>query len=704
MGGIDVVEKRPFDQARYFKRWKQDRNRLSTEVPCIDPPENPERRAACGQSLRLFLETYFPETTGLSPFSEDHIRVIERMDLALRTGGRQANCVYRGFAKTTITENAAIWAALYGYRECIVVFGASAPATVLLMNSIKGELEGNELLADDFPEVCAPIQCLEGKPQRCRSQVYGPTGAQTHVRWSADYVVMPLVDVPWNRSGGTVIAARGLTAASRGISIKHPDGRKVRMDFALIDDPQTDESAKSPTEVESRMSIILRGIIKSASHRKAIACVVNGTVIRANDVMDQLCDREVSPAWESERVPMIRDWPDALETLWAEYRETRHGFDPEIVGDTARAHQDATALYESKRAEMDAGCVVAWDSCYDPEIEVSAIQHALNLWMDDPPEVFAAECQQNAEEEVDDNGAPSVTPPNVLMRQVNGVPRGVVPDGRDLLTSHIDVHDRLLYWSVMAWQSDGFDGDVIDYGVWPEQPRSEGWSLRNCPKTISDVYTTERLVVRLADAIGDCISHIMKRRFVAQDTSVHRVRRLLIDCGFMPKAVETAIAKSEFEGLIEPAKGLGIGAKKKPMANYDKKRNETLGYHWRRYTPAKRRFTRWVDVDVNFWKSFFHDALKERSIHLFGKEWSAHKMFATNLTAESPSRIESKTHGQVVDEWDMRTKGQDNHYLDTVVGCCAAASIEGARQTGQEVAVKVKRKPVKLSDLQGARK
>ena len=52
---------------------------------------NPERKEACRYDLFLFLTTYFPNSTGLKPFSDDHRRVIERIQRVSRPGLR----VYR---------------------------------------------------------------------------------------------------------------------------------------------------------------------------------------------------------------------------------------------------------------------------------------------------------------------------------------------------------------------------------------------------------------------------------------------------------------------------------------------------------------------------------------------------------------------------------------------------------------------------------
>src|SRR5690606_16697500 len=97
-------------------------------------------------------------------------------------------------------------------------------------------------------------------------------------------------------------------------------------------------------------------------------------------------------------------------------------YDPEDPEDQARAHEDATALYAAKREYADAGAVVSWEHCYE-EGELSAIQHAYNILIDDGPDVFASECQNEPRPKVDDSE--SLTPKQI-MEKLSGFDRGVV--------------------------------------------------------------------------------------------------------------------------------------------------------------------------------------------------------------------------------------------------------------------------------------
>ena len=57
-----------------------------------------------------------------------------------------------------LAETAAIWSMVYGHREFVTLIGATESATLEMLDSIKTELEVNENLAADFPEVCFPIE------------------------------------------------------------------------------------------------------------------------------------------------------------------------------------------------------------------------------------------------------------------------------------------------------------------------------------------------------------------------------------------------------------------------------------------------------------------------------------------------------------------------------------------------------------------
>jgi hypothetical protein len=373
---LTEVEKR---RKRQSERSREQFAKAS-DIGEIPPVVNMTRRRACKYDLHLFEQTYFPHSTGLAPFGSAQTNVLERIQGAITGSGRVLNCEPRGFAKSTKSENAIIWAALYGHRSYAVLFGATGDDASDAIGSIKSELQENDLLMDDFPEVCHPIRKLEGRPQRCLTQTH--KGKLTHIGWTADAIVLPTIE--GSPASGSIIRSKGYTAASRGMRFKRPDGKQLRPDLVIIDDPQTDESAMSPTQVAKRMNTLQKSILRLGGHGQKVAAVMNATVIADGDMVDQLADHKLHPEWQAVRVKMLEEMPKAIETHWlTKYKQIRDDYDPDVIGEQRKAHERATQYYLDNREVMDEGAQVAWHFIPLEDGEVSAIQHAMNILCDD---------------------------------------------------------------------------------------------------------------------------------------------------------------------------------------------------------------------------------------------------------------------------------------------------------------------------------
>lgn len=636
---------------------------------------DPERREACARDLELFLTTYFPNSTGISPFSNDHKRVIARIQTCILDGGRFCNAVYRGFAKTTIATNAAIWAVMYGHRRYPCVFSANEPQAQDLISSIKTELSENDLLYEDFPEACHAVRALEGKPQRCASQTY--QGELTHIVWRADRVAMPYIG--GSLASGAIIASRGVTGSgTRGLVHKQPDGTNQRPDFVIIDDPQTDESAGTLLQVSKRLGIIKRSILKLAGHNRPMACVVNGTVIGHDDVIEQLLDPNRNPAWQGERIKMVRQWSGAHETHWlGRYAELRNGFDRDDPADRVRAQKAATEYYVEHRETMDAGCLVSWEHCYG-DGEVSAIQHAYNMLIDDGPDVFSTECQNEPPKDAADESRLSA---KEIAKRINGFERYRFPSECEHLTAFIDVQGSLLYYVACAWQTD-FTGYVVDYGSWPDQGKKY-FRLIEAQRTFDVVFPGEKQESQWYEALKSLMGELSARDWRREDGARLSLGKVLIDAnyGLSTKTVKRFCHVSQWKDILVPSHGRGITAANLPMAEWPARVGERKGFNWLLKSDTEQRGVRHVIYDTNYWKSFAHARLKmyapaSGSLSIFGSDPRAHEMLADQLAAEYPVRTTGR--GRTVDQWQVIPSEPDNHFLDGLVGCCVGASMLGA--------------------------
>ena len=114
------------------------------ELPAV---VNPDRKTRSESDFRFFCESYFPLTFHL-PWSPDHLKVIGKIEEAVIRGGLFAMAMPRGSGKTTVCECACIWAVLHGHRDFVCLIGSDEGHAMDMLESIKMELDGNDLLLE----------------------------------------------------------------------------------------------------------------------------------------------------------------------------------------------------------------------------------------------------------------------------------------------------------------------------------------------------------------------------------------------------------------------------------------------------------------------------------------------------------------------------------------------------------------------------
>ncbi len=691
-------EEGEFNKREGTKRWSRNRRDLLADIGQIPAVADPDRRERCRRDLHEFLRAYFPESTGLRPFGVAHQKAIERLQIAILDGGYFVNVFPRGYGKTTIGENAAIWAILYGHRKFVPIFGADANAASGNIDSVKRELSDNDLLYEDFPEVCHAIRALEGKPQRCASQTHRPGNvegfevpedvapASTHISWTADTIVLPTIMMPdgFSAASGSILTTRGLLGGSRGMKHKQAGGTQQRPDFIIIDDPQTDESASSASQIDKRRGTIQKSILRLGGHGKRLAVVLNATIIQKDDLIEQMMDPKRFPAWQSERIAMVEKFAVAHDTLWlGEYARLRNTFDGDRLGDQQRAHAEATEFYRRNREAMDEGCEVSWSECYDRETELSAIQHAYNILIDEGEDVFASECQN--EPITGAEGDEEQLTASELSRRLNHVPRGVVPAGCDQVTAFVDVQQDALFWVACAWDSSSFTGHVVDYGVYPEQPTAV-FDYRKLRNRMTDRHKGEPSAVTYA-GLEKLLPTVFDRQWRREDGVTLPTAMGLIDYGWEPSADGVFNFCRQRPTIAMPSKGKGIGAKKAPFDSWKKRDGERLGKAWK---VGQARGQRAVLFETNYWKGFALDCIRtpmssKTALYVFGDSHEKHKLFAEHCAAERFQNVTAD--GRTVREFENPPHQPDNHWYDGLIGCFVAASIVGVK-TPQQATVK----------------
>lgn len=159
-------------------------------------------------------------------------------------------------------------------------------------------------------------------------------------------------------------------------------------------------------------------------------------------------------------------------------------------------------------------------------------------------------------------------------------------------------------------------------------------------------------------------------------------------------------------GVVTPSHGRYVGTSSIPFSEYRRKRGDRVGLNWRIPVVTGKRSECHAVFDTNDWKSFAHARFAVPMgdpvcLSLYGRKPEAHRLFADHLTSECGVKTEGR--GRTVDVWKLRVEGLDNHWLDCVVGCAVAASIQGAILFGTD-SRPASRPRVRLSELQRVRR
>jgi hypothetical protein len=151
-----------------------------------------------------------------------------------------------------------------------------------------------------------------------------------------------------------------------------------------------------------------------------------------------------------------------------------------------------------------------------------------------------------------------------------------------------------------------------------------------------------------------------------------------------------------------PSHGRFVGAASIPFDQYQRKRGDRLGHHWRIPGVTGKRTVRHVLYDTNYWKTFVYTRFAVNMgdngcLSLWGKQADRHRLFAEHCTAEY--RVRTSGRGREVDEWKLRPNGFDNHWFDGIVGSAVAASLDGASVRSADADNLTSKKRIKLSML-----
>ena len=647
--GVDPgfwTERRALTSRERVAKWRAKQS--VGGIGSLPPTKDPGRRDACRFDFRLFLETYKKAEFCLE-WSDDHLRVINRIERVVLKGELYALAMPRGSGKTSLCEAGSQWAAMYGHKRFIVYIGADKEAATRSLDAIKVDLETNELLAEDFPEICVPVQKLEGLAQRAHSQTY--MGEQTRIRWSTDKVVLPQIE--GSEASGVRLMAFGLTGSIRGAKHKKADGTSERPDLVVIDDPQTDATAASLSQNNTRVRLLSGAVLKLAGPGKKIAGIMPCTVIQREDMADQILDRAKFPRWQGDRMKAVYTMPKNLE-LWEEYRQAwQDGLREEDGG------KAGNAFYKKNRKKLDAGAVVAWKERIE-EGDLSALQSCMNFYLEDE-HGFLCEYQNEPPDEFNDPDNRLHT--EGLRERCNGIELRTVPSYCTKIVAFADVGTKTGINFVVLAAGEHFTGAIIDYGrisvAGGQDEDAAIWeALTKFASRVSQPYQS--------DAGGEI-----------------NISTAGIDAAWKTELVYRFCRESQHSNLLIPCRGAYVKPGGRLYSSKDKSAIRGTEYIYANVRDTARPI-RLMRYNSNFWRSFGMQRMKlpigsQSGISINGKS-QRHKMLFEHLTSEIRTMV--TVEGKVYPIWSM-IPNRENHLWDSYIGTCVLAQFNGLDPMGK---------------------
>lgn len=604
------------------------------------------------------------------------VRFVNALQETIEHGGNRHVRWPRGKGKSTWLKVAAIWALVYGYRKFVVIIAATRPMAEEMVAEIWRFCSEDPLFAEDFPMFAKPLHDVSLTPQRCRVQTY--KGVKTHICENARYSYKRFAILQGYPQTGGIIAARGADQAIRGLNID-----SNRPDFLFLDDPQTDEDAKSTgrggrvDKIEARIQGALQGLGET---NKTIAAVMASTPIEPNDISERYANPE-----------RHGEWLTTTETLVVRFgpKEWISAYLREVARDNA-AHDvlltRSRAFYTEHRAEIEQGVEMMDDQDFDSELEESAYQHALNRLHIMKAKAFYAECQMKPTAA---QGVFKLSAEKVAER-VNGVPFGIVPPQCDQgVLAFVDINDEEgLRWEIGAFGA-GRVVSVLAYGRYPADGRliPEGTPLSIRPKFLAPAM---RKVAATIKAVS-----------LQSTTGPVRVRGICFDGGWLTETVAQVCIELDGKDDVAVCWSKGFASQQYSRYHHEKaKVTKGLRAAEECHTWATAN-GQYLAFNTDYWKevsqsSFLADPLTESSSSFYGTDKLAHYDFAAEVAAEElESKTEDRRYGSI---WKWNVTGP-NHYGDCHAGLLVFGAIRGnfdpiARLTSSDVAAaaKIRRK------------
>lgn len=652
--GVGNVSERERDAQR--KR----QARAASKTVVIPPCEDRERRERLEQDDEAWLYWYYSQESGtINPFTyrftEQQREMIAAIRYAFLHGEDQSIAASRGEGKSTIAERMIIKYTLQGIIPFAVLFAATGASAENSLDTIKTDIEANERLYADYPEVCVPVRALDNTPNRAHYQLVSGKrhdngevfeASASKFTWCGQQIIFP--KVPGSPSSAAIVATRGLDSAVRGLKIR---GRRPKV--ALIDDPDTQDTARSEEQAKLLIDKIDAGIAALGGQTYSIARVMLTTIQSRICASYIFTDPTQKQSWKPKRFRFLVEKPVRMD-MWMEWIELKK---EDWLKGTNNAHQ----MYLDNFDEMNRGAAVSNANRYT-KTESTAL------------EFYFREVARLGQEKVSteyDNDPPADEKVQSLIltayhvqNSLSGIDRRIVPDETICLARAGDVSKLGLHWVAVAFNAVAA-GVIVDYDFFE-------FGTENRKASDCELQILEGLF-RWQEAQAEI-------PYYTPDGSVFEPDLTLIDTGWKDESWNNQPVQQFCSAMgyrwYMPSKG------KSPYFRPNESDKLIIGDNWHITVQNSEPI---VLANSDHWKLKVHEGFLSQpgqpgSLMLFDpprvdgrKSMTCHLSFAKHILSETwETRFQPGFHGKKTGWWKSP---KPNHYFDALYNCIVARSM-----------------------------
>jgi predicted phage terminase large subunit-like protein len=272
-------------------------------------------------SIMAFARTYFPDYLKKDPcgFHRELCSLLERT--SQERSGRVAVAAPRGHAKSTFASGIyVLWCLCYSLESYIVLLSDTRDQAETMLSHVKEELENNELLQRDFPDVCW-------------SEVERKTV------WKKDEIITK------NRIKVSALGA--------GQKIRGRRNRQFRPTLIILDDIENDENTRNGETRDKLFEWFSKAVLKAGTTETNV--IVVGTIQHEDCLLAKLTKNQPS-GWLKKVYRAVISFAKR-EDLWAKWATIHNGTD--FYGDET-GPKAGKSFFKDNEQEMMEGAEVLW--------------------------------------------------------------------------------------------------------------------------------------------------------------------------------------------------------------------------------------------------------------------------------------------------------------------------------------------------------